>query len=426
MLTTLALGSSAAFLIQSSSAGIVYGSQILLARWMGSIEYGAYVYALSWAQLIASVCSLGFTTAVLRFIPSYIAQEDWCRLRGVIAYARWLTLGAAVALACLGTLILFWGQPQNVHMGTLLLGVWLVPLLALMNLHTEMIRGTQHIPRAYAPSFLLQPILTIGIAFCLLQAAGALISIDAIIAFALATLAAFVVQVRGLQRSLPTESCDVCPVYEPAGWLSVSLPLMLVAGFFILLKRTDVLMIGMLIGPSDAGIYEAATRTATLVSFVLLAVNSIAAPMIASHHAKADYASMQRMVSTAISWMFWPSLMIAVGLILLGGPILGLFGPDFREGQWALRIIVMGQLLNVVAGPVGYLMGLTGHQNLTALVFGLTALLNIALNAIFISLWGIVGAAAATTTAMVVWNVWLVILVKKHLGIRSLLFARGY
>ena len=34
---------SAAFLIRVFSAGLIYLSQILLARWMGSFEFGIYV-----------------------------------------------------------------------------------------------------------------------------------------------------------------------------------------------------------------------------------------------------------------------------------------------------------------------------------------------------------------------------------------------
>ena len=34
----------AAFLIRVASAGIVYLGQVLLARWMGSFEFGIYVY----------------------------------------------------------------------------------------------------------------------------------------------------------------------------------------------------------------------------------------------------------------------------------------------------------------------------------------------------------------------------------------------
>ena len=47
-------------------------------------------------------------------------------------------------------------------------------------------------------------------------------------------------------------------------------------------------------------------------------------------------------------------------------------------------------------------------------------MLNIILNLVLVPRFGIVGAALATTISMVVWNVLLVIAVRKKLGVNSL------
>ena len=43
------------FIIRVFSAGLAYFSQVLLARWMGSSEYGVYVYAWTWVLLLGSM-----------------------------------------------------------------------------------------------------------------------------------------------------------------------------------------------------------------------------------------------------------------------------------------------------------------------------------------------------------------------------------
>ena len=63
-------------------------------------------------------------------------------------------------------------------------------------------------------------------------------------------------------------------------------------------------------------------------------------------------------------------------------------------------------------------MTMTGHQNQSAVVMGVTALVNLILNLIGIHLWGIVGAAMATAFSMAIWNVWLYLLVVRDLGVR--------
>ena len=41
-----------AFLIRVASAALVYLAQVLLARWMGSFEFGVYVYVWTWVLLL--------------------------------------------------------------------------------------------------------------------------------------------------------------------------------------------------------------------------------------------------------------------------------------------------------------------------------------------------------------------------------------
>src|SRR4029079_13442820 len=52
-----------AFLIRVFSAGLIYLSQILLARWMGSFEFGIYVYVWTLVSVIGDLSDLGFATS---------------------------------------------------------------------------------------------------------------------------------------------------------------------------------------------------------------------------------------------------------------------------------------------------------------------------------------------------------------------------
>jgi hypothetical protein len=61
----------AVFLIRVASAVLAYGSQVLFARWMGSHEFGIYVYVTTWVLLLGPALDLGLGTAAQRFIPEY-------------------------------------------------------------------------------------------------------------------------------------------------------------------------------------------------------------------------------------------------------------------------------------------------------------------------------------------------------------------
>ncbi|WP_233222613.1 lipopolysaccharide biosynthesis protein [Chroococcidiopsis sp. CCALA 051] len=77
LLNTLIRGAGAALSVQIFSAGTIYVSQILLARWLGVTEYGIYDYAIALSLSLAFLAGLGLPTAVLRFIPKYQFEQDW-------------------------------------------------------------------------------------------------------------------------------------------------------------------------------------------------------------------------------------------------------------------------------------------------------------------------------------------------------------
>ena len=62
---------STAFLIRVAAAGIGYFSQVLLARWMGSFEFGIFVYVWTWVMVIGGAVDLGLASSAQRFIPDY-------------------------------------------------------------------------------------------------------------------------------------------------------------------------------------------------------------------------------------------------------------------------------------------------------------------------------------------------------------------
>ncbi len=70
--------------------------------------------------------------------------------------------------------------------------------------------------------------------------------------------------------------------------------------------------------------YSAAVRTAMWVSSSLQVVNMVASPVFATLYAKGDMQGLQKVVSRVTLWIFWPSILLALGLIVFSKPVLSI------------------------------------------------------------------------------------------------------
>ncbi len=419
-------GASVAFVIQVLGAGTSFVLQVLLGRWMGPSGYGTYVVTISWAGLAAVGCCLGLPTMLLRFVAAYRANGDDARLRGVLRMSFALAAVVSLAVAAAGTFVFAAFLLDGVEVSfAVLVGLWMVPVLSIMRLQQEAIRAFRLMALAYGPSLFWRPVAAIagtaifvGLGHHLNAVAALLIALGGLTLVVAGQSVRFVAFVR-------EEVASVRPVFETRMWIRVALPLLLIASFLIILSETDIVMVGALVGSREAGLYAAASKTASLVAFVLIAVNAIAAPMISAQHVNDEHVEMQNLVSRAARWIFFPSLAICLFLAVLSKPVLELFGSEFDAARWELVVLLAGQLVNAAAGSVGFLMILTGHQREAAWVYGWVAVAHIALNIIGILLFGAIGAAIATAFSFAVWNIWLYVLVVKRLDIHASVFSRS-
>jgi O-antigen/teichoic acid export membrane protein len=189
----------------------------------------------------------------------------------------------------------------------------------------------------------------------------------------------------------------------------------------ILLKRTDIIMIGAILGSDDAGIYSAASRISNLVVFPLMAINAILAPMISELYRTGRGRELQRIIMLASRAIFVFTLVVSVILAVSSKFMLSLFGLNFTIAFVALLILLGGQVVNALAGSVGLIMTMTGHQNQAGAIIAASAAANITLNALLIPFFGLTGAAVSTAFTMALWNIAMFAFVKRRIGINSMI-----
>lgn len=414
-----------AFALQVSGAGLTFLMQIALARWMGAPSYGAYAYTIAIATVLGAATGLGLPTALLRYIPAYLTAKDWPRLHGVLSASMVITLLAGIGAAFLLTMCIFLAHilMRTSLQPTLMVALWLIPLIGFMNLQTETVRAFRRVALAFAPSLVVRPLLVIFGAAGLVILGYHLSATAVLAATGISILLLLALQMSLFWRGLDSDITGSAPLYEIREWLRVALPMLLISGFVLLLLQSDIIMVGLVRGPREAGFYTAASKTASVVGLVLIAVNAISAPRFAALFARGEHEKLQRVAAASAALAFWPSLALSILLAIVGRIVLGFFGPGFSSATSILLVLLIGQLINAAAGSVGYLMILTGNQREAARVYGSVTVGHLAMTPLAILAFGSIGAAIATSVSFAFWNLWLSVLAMRRLDINASIFS---
>jgi O-antigen/teichoic acid export membrane protein len=228
-----------------------------------------------------------------------------------------------------------------------------------------------------------------------------------------------------LWRYFPGAAKRAEPVHRKLPWFRSVLPLLLFNAMYMVNGQADILLLGMIKGARDAGIYQVATRASGLIGFFLLAAIPALAPEISSLYAARRMDRLQQVITRAVRLTLLASLPVGLAFIIFGRWLLAhAFGSDFAQGRNALAILSVGQLANVAMGSAAYMLLMMGLEIDTAKGMAAGAVANIASNAALIPRWGLEGAALASATSMILWNVWLSVLAYKRLGVHSTALGR--
>jgi len=416
----LARGAGSALTIRVASSAVGLAVQIVLARVLGAKSYGMYVYALTWMTFLTLAALMGFHSATVRFVSQYRSLQEWGTLRGYLRRSQEFTLLSA----CLASLLVIGcAHALRARLGAELVQAFqiaslLIPPLVLLQVQSAALRGLKLVTQALVPLEIVRPLLiAVGAGLLYLFASHQLGAPAALTINIGATTAALALTFVILRRSLPPDVYRVPPRHRSGEWVRVAFPLALVSGFSMVLAEIDIVMVGALLEPMQAGIYVPASRMATLVSFGLFAVNMIAAPMIGEFHAQKRRDDLQRVLTFGARATLAFALPGGAVLVLLGKPFLAIFGPEFTEAYTSLLILTATHVAGSLTGSVAFLMIMTNDQDRAMRFFGVAALVNVVLNAALVPRLGIVGAATATALANTGCRFTMLFYILRHYGL---------
>lgn len=392
------------------------GTTALIARYLGQDDLGRYALSYAVLSLVSLMSLFGFRAALTRFVAVHLAESDPARVRSLVRFTVLLSTGASVVL---GALLVCFAAPlaqlfhdPGLRVGFVVVGAS-IPAFSFRDLALAAIQGWRT-QRAFALiGWFYEPIvrlaLTAGalaLGFGLDGALGALL-----LGSWTAAIAAGVALAR---RVRPTPRDKV--VLNVRGVLSFSFVSWGTTLASTGLIWADTLLLGGLADTRAVGIYTVATRLVSLAVFVMAPVNALFAPHFAYFHHRGDLTRLSATYASATNWILRLSLPAFVVLAVFPAELLGLFGPEFRDGAAVTVLLAIGQLVNAGTGPCGTLLNMSGRVLLNLVNNTGILLLNVVLNVVLIPPYGMVGAAVAWSVSLVLVNVIRLVQVKELMG----------
>ena len=409
----------AALTIRIVSAAIAFGSQVLVARWLGSSEFGSYVYVWTWLLLLGDLVHLGLPLTAQRFVPEYAQSGSTDLLRGYLSGSRWLTFVAATAIALLGAgVVALAGSALDENLVVpLYLACAAIPAYALTFMTDGLARSYNWVNLALLPAYVVRPLIWIAV-IAGLRAAN--IPLDAAKVMAVLLCASWVaclLQIVQLDRKLGAVVSKGPKRYAPKQWLGTALPVVFVWGLYTLLTSTDILVLKHFRPAEDIAHYYAAAKLLAFVSMIYFAVAASSAHRFTDYHVSGDRDGLAAFAATTVGLTFWPSLAVSVFVLVFGRPLLTMFGSDFVSGYPVMAILAIGVLARSSIGPAERLLNVLGHQRTCAVAYSIAFAFNITTCLLLAPAYGAIGAAAATAGAFVIESVLLFVIVKRALGL---------
>ena len=420
-LLDLLRGASLAGVLKGLSAIFSIGLSIVLGRVLGADAAGIYFLALSTITIASTIGRLGLDSAVIRLIASYASSNRWTEVRAV--YRSAISVGFVCSSA--SAIVVFASSEHLANTAFTdpaleepirLMAIAIVPL-SLGVLVSRALNGLSLI----RDSILVLSVLPYAVALTGTLALANLWGVSgASLAYVAAVSIALVYGWIAWRRTLSVHESDVkLPGLskQVAELVGSGVPLLIGALLQLVMQMSGPIMLGIWADNADVAQFSVAWRTAALITFVLIAVNTIAQPKFAALYYQGDKQALAHSAQKTTLIMTACATPIFLAFVAAPGIVMSMFGNDFVAGATTLQVLSVGQYVNVAAGSVGILLVMSGHERDFRNVQIAAACVVLALNIIFIPRYGASGAAIAVTAALIVQNVMFASLVWARLGI---------
>jgi O-antigen/teichoic acid export membrane protein len=368
----------------------------LLIRALGIRGYGSLAFAIGLTGLATTLADLGLSTGVMRMSAAteQAGETRWARSGLLLA-----TASGALAMVVVAGIALTTDSPAR----EILLAASPLPLVMTVRASVAaFLRARRRIVLVEGSIALGQVLYSAG-AFTLI--ALGLATASRVAALRWVAFGSVVLVMLPIWRRLAARRGEHKGTWRRL--LAFSLPLLMGSVAWLVLQRSDVIMLGFFRGTRAVGIYSPILQVVALTSLVSTPLGTYYVPAGTRMAARGDLPGLRWLYATLTKWGVLLAAPLLCALIVAPRPFLhALFGPvgDAPSAALVARILAIGYAAATLTGQNGLSLTVLGKTRAIATRSVLALLVNLAVNLVLIPRLGPVGAAIGTSVVYVGLN----------------------
>lgn len=396
---------SLVFVMKIFGMGFAFIFQIILGRLLGKSLYGEYTVFISIVNIFSLVTLLGTDNCLIRTIPHFNDDDKfkYVLLKRVLTF---VTINSVFI-----TLLMFIFRHRLyvifdiADKKYLVLTFLILIVFSMSKVIDGFLQGIKKTTISILFNTALNNLFRIIFFFVLYFVCSKKILV-ALAGYLLTEIVLLALRLIYIFKEYSKEDLELQTEYELKDYkyfIRYSLSLFIIVGIDILMRNIDKLMIQSYVGYGQVGIYKATENYLALVA-VFITPFVVFWPMISEMYKKKQIKLIDEMFSNIVKIVSLFSLPVIIFMIVFSKDLLLFFGEEYIVGYSVLYILLIGNVFDALAGPVGALLNMTEYAKYNLVNMIGLLILNVILNFILIPRYGINGAAMATTISLVVIN----------------------
>ena len=408
------------------AAGVLatFVTQIVMTRTLGAALFGVVTVATQFAFIASTATRFGMDVANVRLVAILVGRGEYGRVRGLVRTSALISGVVSVVVGLVVFLLADWlgrSLTSLPHEGEV--SFWAaalaIPFAAVTWAYLGGTRGLKIMRHTLYIFWIGQPvgwILIAMVGWTASKSAG-MTSLAYALSWVIACFFAWWAwerETRGFEGRTDTGGI---PEERTGALLKFGMLRAPATLFAQLLFWIDTFVLAAYRGSHQVGVYGATVRTGQSLLLFLTSLSLVFSPFVADLHHRGEREKLDALYKNVTRWGLATTLPILLALAILPGTIMRVYGPEFVAGKSALQILIIGLIVPVVVGTVGFILIMVGRTGWDLLVYLGSFVTAVGIAVILAPRIGMRGTAIAEAVTLTLSAIARLMLVKRFVNI---------